>query len=293
LTALVAPFVSAAGPLHPNVVAMAAQNPPPAGGGAPPETNGCVGSPKTPPGQKFKSKTFGAWLCGTGVRDQFWGKAGDHHVRLYQGRDYVDLRNGVQDEVLDAGSLDPKSRLDRCDTVNYATAPARLASGRCSGVRAGGRSRISQTPTYPHNGGALECRLEPDGRRIVHFLRDPLMRAADASPIVDSQTVAWTPLLYSWDGTKWVFVLQHDLWLWDRASDEQVTEFPGNQWRRFDNNKRWFIWFYPSGAGIYRVAIKYHWYATPKTPAHEVLDWAGPHYGPFEELPGQSWCNFK
>lgn len=293
VAALVVPLMSAAGPLHPDAVASASQQPPPAGASAPAETNGCVGVAKTPPGANFKSKNYGAWLCGTGVKDHFWGKGGDHKVRLYQGADYVDMKNGVHDEILDSGQLDPKSLLDRCDTVNYGRPPSRLIKGTCAGVRSRTSAYVSQAPPYPHHGGALECRLEPDGRRIVHFLRDPLMRAVDVSATVDSQTVAWTPLLYKWDGTQWVFVLQHPMWLWDRASDEQVTEFPGNAWRRFDNNRRWFLWFYTSEPGTFRVAVKYHWYATPRTPAHEILEWAGPHYGPFEDYPGQSWCNFK
>jgi len=287
---LLAVIVSAAG-AGTRSSAIATQTPTPPTGGAPQEINGCSGVPKTPPGARLSTRDEQAWLCGTSVSDWFRGKGGGHKVRLYQGVDYVDLANGRFDEVLDFGKLDPKSKFDTCDTVNGR--PARGTTA-CQGVRSSTRSRIGQTPpNYPKHGGALECRFEPDGRRIVHFLRDPLMRAVDVTPAIDSQTVAWSPVLNKWDAAqnKWVFV-QENIWLWDRAPDEQQTEFPGNAWRRFDTQRRWFVWFHPPEPGIFRVAIRYHWYAAAGAPAFDVFDWAGPHYGPFEDYPGQSSCNF-
>jgi hypothetical protein len=195
-------------------------------------------------------------------------------------------RNGVQDNiyggpgrdvaVIDSGPLDSVSGVEEC---RYAEKGPKVACPLAPRPR-----RAQQPIIFPGLEAILECRLEPGtNKRQIWIPYEPVIRAVDSTPRVDWQKVAYAALLYQWDGTTWRFVTQNT-WLWDHTYDQSVPakDFPQNFWRRFDTGQRWFVWFYPQSAGQFRVAIKYHWYATSTAPEHEDLLWAGRHYGDYD-----------
>jgi hypothetical protein len=116
---------------------------------------------------------------------------------------------------------------------------------------------------------------------------------------VDWQRVAWTGILYTLVNGEWVQASpttqganSQTEWLWDRTYDQQVVAFPGNLWRRFTTNERWFTWFNVKEPGSYRVAIKFRWFRPNGSVQHDELDWAGSHFGEFETAGGHQSCTF-
>jgi hypothetical protein len=138
----------------------------------------------------------------------------------------------------------------------------------------------------------MECSLESDGVRRVRFIRYPNVRAADATPQVDFQTVAWYGYLYKLgtDGV-WRVARRSSGWLWDRTYDLQVTNAPANVWRSFVTNDPAGLVFHPQEPGTYRAAVKYHWYETADAPAYDRYIWVRDHYGPYED-PTRTMCVF-
>jgi hypothetical protein len=217
-----------------------------------------------------------AWQSGPGIANEISGGPPRKDRAIV---DQKDLANMTNVELCKLSPSAPKWR--PCNA--YISRARRLA-----------KATAKKDLNYTHYESALECRSEPGtGRRQIIFLREPWLPAVDATAQPDWETVAYAANLNKWDGSKWVFVSQNS-WLWDRTSDS-VQATPGsatrNFWRRFDNNQRWFVWFYPDSPGMYRISITYHWYATPNVPEHEETVWAGKHYGDFEG-PGHQWCNF-
>jgi hypothetical protein len=246
-------------------------------------------------GRDFESESWGQKLCGTDDGDGFTARAGSHHIEGFRGDDNIVAVNGYPDEKIWGGPGRDTGTFDKCDR------------GRIKGVEKMNFSKSRCTPkpkprrrtaalTYPFWQPTVECGLGAEtGRPRIRFVHEPLIRAADTTANVDWQTVAWSGLLYKWDGEQWVFRGQTN-WLWDRTYDEQVEAFPGHYWRRLDrpSNERWFVSFNPTEPGVYRVAIRYYWYAAPLAPRYTFVAWASTHYGPaeFEDHPAHRWCVF-
>jgi hypothetical protein len=227
-------------------------------------------------------------LCGTRGNETFWLQQFPYPrgvadtVYGLQGDDVIKARNGLSDDIWGAAGVD-RADLDPlpCDAVKGQSVERVVRRGACKGVKRGRLRLAAEAVEYPHRLGTLECQHDSSGRQQIRFIEEPTMRAVDSTPQVDWQFVAWRAVLNKKQGDEWAFVENND-WLWDRTYDEQVQAFPGNFWRRLDTNQRWFVWFYPSGPGEFRIALKFHWYGTPTTPAHDLFVWAGNHYGNYE-----------
>jgi hypothetical protein len=271
---------------------IALDEPPAAGSAAPPI--GDVRQCGYVIGKRSVNNTFdggGGAICGSQYPDKITvtGRKGSSSIWTFGGVDYVNAKNKKPDEIWNGPGRD-SGAYDSCDVVHDIDA-GQVAPGKCPGVKASSGLRSLAAIDYPGYLPVMDCRLASDGRRLIRFDEEPAMRAVDATSRVDWQTVAWSGLMYKWDGTKWVFVVQ-TLWRYDRTYDEQVDAFPGNYWRLFTTNERSFVSFYPSGPGQYRIAIHYRWYKEGRVPNHDLLVWAGQHLGRYEDYPGQEWCNF-
>ena len=270
---------------------------------APSEPNNCAGDPNpSSPGTVGPSNWPDETLSGGRGKDKIISTEANP-ICGYQGDDLIMASNGKPNEI--NGGPHTKGDhaiIDSADVANLTNVewcklgPKVPKWRSCQHYK---RELAAKTKPlaprafeYPLYESALECRAEPGtGRRQIIFLREPWMKAVDATLQADWQTVAYAANLNRWDGTKWVFVEQNT-WLWDRTFDSVPPPPLGNYWRRFDTRQRWFVWFYPQTSGSFRVSITYHWYATGNVPEeHEVTVWAGKHYGDFEG-PGHQYCNF-
>lgn len=238
-------------------------------------------------------KTEEAWptaLCGTRGNDQLRAlrASGPGEVFGYQGNDVLDARNGKPDEVYGGPGRD-SGKFDACDKVRDMEAVAGQAPA-CPGVNK--RTMAATALDYPSVRAKMECSLEADGVRRVRFIRYPGMRAADATPQVDFQTVAWYAYLFKLgDDGVWRIARRTSEWRWDRTYDLQVSNFPGNVWRSFVTNDPVTVTFHPQAPGTYRTAVKYHWYETADAPAYDRYVWVRDHYGPYED-PTRTMCVF-
>jgi hypothetical protein len=146
--------------------------------------------------------------------------------------------------------------------------------------------RLHRADVDYHWGRAtVECEVREEYGRLIRFAEEPTMRGVDMSPQVDWQTVAWSAVLYRLRGADWV-PEQQTIWLYDRTRDIQFDArfgFAGNFWRRFEDNRRVFVFFQPSEPGSYRVGVLLHWYEEGSLPSHTELHWAGKHFGDFED----------
>ena len=231
--------------------------------------------------------------CGSRWNDRVVARGGHDWIEVYANADYIDAANGKGDEIYGGVGVN-RGVFDRCDRVyDFKPQNIQLRGGPCQEIRPS-RSQARAAVDYPYFLATVECKRDAQYGNMIRFAEAPTMRARDTSALVDWQFVSWSAILYQWNGATWVAVEPAEswqtTWLWDRTYDQQVAEFPGNFWRRFVTNDRWFTWFQHVPSGTYRVAISYHWYATPTSPAHDELQWAGPHYGEFEEHPGHRWC---
>jgi hypothetical protein len=236
-------------------------------------------------------------VCGTLHNDSLkvsdTGGAGTH-VSAGAGKDVIKAQNRKIDEIW-GGSGSNGATIDAClpdgkihDTT-HDIAHVTVVKVTCTGVKQSHAYRAA-TPTYPYDEPYVLCTVGTSGQRLVSIARDPQVNAVDATANVDWQTVAFSAVLYSWNGTAWVFAEQSP-WAWDRAPDEQLTDFGGNFWRRFGETGQQQIFFHPKTSGRYRVAIRYHWYAANGIADHDELDWASYHFGHFGSA-SQGFCDF-
>jgi hypothetical protein len=251
-------------------------------------------------------------LCGGRGDDKIYST----HVNPiwgYQGNDMIyAAQSPARANDIDGGPGSDRAYVDTQDLANLRNVEQCKLNGKgswrsCKSLAAAYAVHVSavrRALTYPVWQNYLQCRLSPtSSSREILFLLEPVMRAVDATPQPDWQTVAFKASLYKWtgtgpataNGTSWTWV-QDEPWLWDRVADERAQPVAlnfGNFWRSFTTRERVAAWFTASGPGQYRVGITYHWYATPTVPEHEESQWAGPHYADDAyRVPGQQWCNF-
>jgi hypothetical protein len=282
---------------------------------APPEPPACKPNPNSP-----ASVGPSAWddesLCGGRGNDKITSTRANL-IWAYQGNDFIDAaQSPTFANEINGGPGNDRAYVDRYDLSALTGVESCKLNGKgrwrpcASLVRKFGRRQpeTKRDYTYPIYQNYLQCRVSTwTGDREILFFDEPLMRAVDATPNPDWQTVAFKATLYKWtgagpaadtrDGSGWTRV-KDEPWLWDRTVDEatQPSAFPtflGNFWRDFGARLRTTAWFIVPGPGQYRVGLTHHWYATPTVPAREFFVWAGPHYGeePYE-VPGHKWCNF-
>jgi hypothetical protein len=240
--------------------------------------------------------------CGSRYADTIVARGGGDTVYAAQGNDFIDARNRKPDEIFPGLPGDADwGKFDSCDTSN-GPLPKKLrkyqSTKPCPEVYPSPRAlngRLSPAElVYPKINATIECYARGDGTWMIRFVEEPRMRAVDSTRRVDWQSVAWSSVLYKLVGPdpyasdSWQSVEQ-TVWLWDRTYDEQVQRFAGNFWKLFDTTDRRFLYHLAVEPGTYRVAVRYHWYATKEVPAHTFQDWAGYHYGPVQGPPYQ-WC---
>jgi hypothetical protein len=301
LTAALCLMVVAAAGARPTTLQSQSAAPPPSGPPeAPPQPPKC-GTPNPRSPLTVTTQVAGTELDGGRGNDKIISNL-PNTVCGFRGKDFIDAHNG-QPQDIDGGPGIDRAVIDDQDVTNLANVErCKMSKGQSkwrpcphsysfSGDGLFGPSALSAaTFTYPEYVGNLECRIFSGARQII-FLREPTIRAVDATQYTDWQTVAYESSLYKWDGSQWVY-FRAGAWLWDHTFDEGTkVPFIGNYWRAFQTRKRGFYWFDNLDPGIYRVAVTYHWYPTKTVPAHEDLVWAGPHYGPYQD-PSQQWCNF-
>jgi len=230
-------------------------------------------------------------LCGTGGKDSLTAVGGGDTVWGYQGDDELKARNGKVDLVYGGPGTDAGA-FDSCDTV-YEVETKQPSPPSCPGVKARSTAAAGQASALPYASPIIECADNPKvpGGWRVRFIKQPYMRAIDASAAVDWQYVAWSPVVARWDGAKWTTYTKIN-WLWDLTYDTQVTSFPGNFWRRFDTNERYQYYIPISKPGTYRVSVRYHWYeGDGGEQAADAYTLVKKHYGDFES-PDRRACVF-
>jgi len=225
---------------------------------------------------------------------------GHYYIGGSSGNDVIKTTNRKLD-VISGGPGRDQAVIDKYDVFWRGTA---RASGiekcrpvaTCRAVSSTyARAKASELQ-YLYQLASIQCQRNTTGTSapyILRFAEEPTIRAADSTQHADWQTVAWSAVLNSWDGSQWVYAGQRTSWLWDRAPDKQFDStagFSGNYWRRFDTGQRAFVYL-PATAGIYRAAIHYYWYPTPTAPVHDLFVWGGRHFGEFADST-EGWCVF-
>jgi hypothetical protein len=291
-----------------------AEPPPSAGQPAPHSNPGgdpCLGQYASSPKRLREPGNYNLPFCGSTGNDNMKSKKGHSWIDGADGKDVIRAQgNGKADRIWGGGGYDT-AYIDAFDTavkvekVIVARRPASNAAPRAVG------------PQFTYLPAAFQCQVRSEGQRDIVFSAQPTIRAVDSTPRTDWQPVAWSALLYEWDGTKWApssnahvyewtgsaWELLNNperpyqtLWRWDHSRDTQfdsLIQFPGNYWRRFDNRLRATAWFVATRAGSFRVAIRYYWYATATTEVHEEFQWGGPHSGPYTDpYAQQRYCYF-
>jgi hypothetical protein len=243
-------------------------------------------------------------LCGSRFADRLKvSRWGGHHMRGYQGNDIFRAQNGNPDEIRgdsghDMAYIDPQDvviGVEACKPIpcSRAASMASLASLRPSKL-AGAEFGPGDYHVYLSR---TECRIGENGKRLMWFISEPILRAVNATPRVDWQTVAWSPVLYKLDSAQWTKVAEQE-WLWDRTNDTSPPDrMHENWWRRFTGQKeRAMVWFEPSSPGTYQVRLRYYWYKSGQVPAFFWEDDANsvdPHYSASGfETPTHKSCVF-
>jgi hypothetical protein len=243
-------------------------------------------------------------VCGSFENDELKVKRGSGHgtqIWAGPGDDYIDDQNAAINEIWGAAGRNT-AKIDVCkgtagrihDSVHDISRKGlEKVLVKCPADVKPSVSRLSTQRgiTFPKSEPDVFCG-RAGGKRYMG-ISDPVMRAVDATPNVDFQTVAFSALLYrrTADG-QWAF-RSRTIWLWDRTYDEQIDAFPGNYWRKFkgDSRTRWFVWFEPSDAGIYEVRIHYRWYAEHGIKTSNITETVFNHLGPFQNR-DRSACDF-
>jgi hypothetical protein len=236
-------------------------------------------------------------------------------IIAYQGADtiYAAQAPAVANEI-NGGSGPDRATVDEQDLANLTGVEMCKLNGKgkwrsCETLVRAYNARhpaARREVNYPSYEEYVQCRLVPGttDRQII-FLKEPTVRAVDATSHPDWETVAYQASLYKWtgvgpatdtaDGSGWTFVSEKP-WLWDRTVDE--TALPTvfgflNYWRTFKGNDRSWVWLNVDGPGQYRIGVTYHWYATKNVPEHDEYYWAAAHFGEDQfEVPDHTWCNF-
>lgn len=239
-------------------------------------------------------------LCGSRYADRLTAsKWGGHHMRGFQGNDVFRARNKSPDEIRGDSGHDT-AYIDANDSVVGVEVckpgPCPYSKLRAS-TAAPHRRRAAEEPHYPAYISRTECRVLDDGTRQLWFISEPILRAVDATPRVDWQTVAWSPVLYKLESSRWVKV-DENIWLWDRTNDTAPPDrLHGNWWRRLTGDKaRTLLSFEPTAPGTYQVRLRLYWYRTARVPEHYWEDSAesvDPHYSAWGFAgPPYKWCVF-
>lgn len=238
-------------------------------------------------------------VCGTNDSDVIDAE-GKNTVLARWGDDVIHADNRSTDTVYGHHGYD-KAFLDNCDKLPTGHSIEKvIRRGRCRDFKPQKTASLAAIH-YPYWYSSMECQKHPDvaGWYMIRFAEEPTIRAVDSSRQVDWQRVAWTGLLYTLVNGAWVQASpttpganRQTEWLWDRTYDEQVGAFPGNLWRRFTTNERWFTWFNIKDPGSYRVAVQSRWYRPNGSVQHDELDWAGSHFGEFETPGKHESCTF-
>jgi hypothetical protein len=125
-----------------------------------------------------------------------------------------------------------------------------------------------------HRSGAVECGTFPSRNVSV---AQPAMYAVNRTTAVDSQWVAYKPVLYKYTSSGWSYVTE-DGWMRGVARDNASPT------RWIDEGGQAHIpptafAMQVSSPGYYRVAIRYYWYATGSAGAGSDFLWATTHNG--------------
>jgi hypothetical protein len=264
-----------------------------------PEQRSCDREPER---QEWKARYSGEPLCGSSKADRLTASTwGNHHIQAFQGDDLIRARNGDPDEIrgdtgYDTAYVDANDSVVGIEVCKPAAACRAARRNASVGMRAP-RGVGADAFRYPAYISRTECRLLDDGTRQMWFISEPILRAVDASPRVDWQTVAWSPVLYKFENGQWVKV-EEEIWLWDRTNDTAPpTRLHQNWWRRFDKDKaRTMVSFELSASGIYQVRLRLYWYKTARVPQYLWEDDAesvDPHYSAWGfGGPTHKWCVF-
>jgi hypothetical protein len=264
----------------------------------PPEQASCDPEPER---QEQKARYSGEPLCGSRMADRLTASTwGNHHIRGFQGNDIIRARNGDPDEIRgDAGH--DTAYIDSTDSVVGVEVcrPIPCHQARMSAMPAARPSRPlgADELRYPAYISRTECRVLEDGTRQMWFISEPILRAVDATPRVDWQTVAWSPVLYKLEGSQWIKV-DEEIWLWDRTNDTAPPDrLHQNWWRRFTGDKpRTMVSFELSGPGVYQTRLRLYWYPTARVPEYlweDDADSVDPHYSAWGYGgPTYKWCVF-
>jgi hypothetical protein len=257
---------------------------------------GCEYTPASAPEWDKKNKVnhilgpAGQTICGTSLNDMIH-PTGPNVIWGRQGDDEIHAINGVSDKIDGAHGVD-RVWADSCDKVEANVEHIIRRAGACKDVK--GRLAAVGQATYSWQDPVVQCQEDTVDNVgfMLRFAEEPTMRAFDKTKRVDWQFVSWSAYLYKLVGTEWVATGDQTDWLWDWTYDEQVNAFPGNYWRRFKTNQRWFTWFTPPDPGSYRAAVKYRWHAANGTVAHEEFVYANWHFGSYESSQAHDSCTF-
>jgi hypothetical protein len=146
-------------------------------------------------------------------------------------------------------------------------APAHAATGTIGSYRA----------------GKIGCGTFP-GRHIE--IGNPQMYAVNTTANVDRQWVAYKPVVFRWNGTSWV-QYSTDGWMQGNARDNASP----TSW--FDAGTQEH--YAPIAkainvpAGYYKVAMRYHWYATSRVGSGSDYRWV-PRYTAENGTVSTSYC---
>jgi hypothetical protein len=228
-------------------------------------------------------------VCGTFKGDSLWvtdNAGGGTQVWAGSGNDIVRANNKKIDYIW-GGPGKNSATIDWClpngqihDTT-VDVAHVKKVKTKCTGVKRSSRHTAATAITYPYEEPLIDCTATSAGRFRVVVARDPTMRAVDATPNVDWQTVAFSAVLYQLSpDSEWV-LLHQSPWVWDRAPDNQLESFSGNLWQPFGKTGSPNIFFTPPSSGQYRVGIEYHWYAANGLGSHDDFEWANFHFDHF------------
>jgi hypothetical protein len=276
VVAAVLVLAAPAGGASPRAVTAYGSNP------APDEPKMCAGPLAVTRGMTFPGTVNHDFLCGTRGDDTFIAVGGGDSAWGYTGADDFRARNGVPDEVYGGPGVD-KGVFDPCDRVMDVE---HARKGPCPKPE----RRLGAADVLPFTRPVVECYYDSAGDRTLDILAEPQMRAVDATPEVDFQTVAWSTGILRVTDSGYEFVGRGS-WFWDRVYDMQVAEFPGNYWRSFTTGKRTFVSYTVREPGTYVLGVYLHWYATKDTPARDEVAIARAHYGPAENA-DHTACTF-
>ena len=150
-------------------------------------------------------------------------------------------------------------------------APAQAATGTIGPLRA----------------GKVGCGTFP-GRHIE--IGDPAMYAVNTTSAVDRQWVAYKPVVFRWNGTSWAYY-DTDGWMRGLARDDAKPTLwtdSGGQDHYAPMAKGINV-----GPGYYKVAMRYHWYATSRVGSGSDYRWAPRYTSQQDGTVSTSYCTIR